>query len=100
VVNEEEYVSVPVKAGSVLLIHGLVFHRSRVNYSSNSRNVYTFHIYDAGESKWSSENWYVNLIQHIFIFKSKSYFYVHLGFKKILFHSSQFMIKRLKLENF
>ena len=62
VVDEEEYISVPVKAGSVLLIHGLVFHRSRVNYSPKSRNVYTFHIYDAGESKWSNENWYVNLI--------------------------------------
>jgi hypothetical protein len=55
--DESEYVPVEVKAGSLLLIHGEVLHRSKVNLSPKSRNVYTFHVFDAGVSKWSNENW-------------------------------------------
>ena len=53
---------VEVKAGSLLLIHGEVLHRSKVNLSPKSRNVYTFHVFDAGVSKWSNENWFVSLL--------------------------------------
>lgn len=53
----EKYVSVPVKKGSLVLIHGEVVHKSGANSSDRSRNIYTFHLYDAGTSTWSEENW-------------------------------------------
>uniref|UniRef100_A0A914H5Z7 Phytanoyl-CoA dioxygenase n=1 Tax=Globodera rostochiensis TaxID=31243 RepID=A0A914H5Z7_GLORO len=57
----EGYNFVPVEcpAGSLVLIHGDVVHKSGQNLSENSRHAYTFHLVDfAGESKgWSSTNW-------------------------------------------
>ena len=61
-----EFIPVPVKAGSLLLIHGEVLHRSKVNVSPKSRNAYTFHVYDGGVSKWSNENWLVFSLLIIF----------------------------------
>lgn len=52
-----DYVAVPVKKGSLIIIHGEVVHKSGANHSSRSRNIYTFHLYDAGTSVWSEENW-------------------------------------------
>ena len=52
-----EYVPVPVTKGSLILIHGEVVHKSGANTSERSRNIYTFHLYDAGTSVWSEENW-------------------------------------------
>ena len=53
----EAFVSVPVRKGSLVLIHGEVVHRSGANCSDRSRNIYTFHLYDAGTSTWSEDNW-------------------------------------------
>lgn len=53
----DEYVAVPVRKGSLVLIHGEVVHMSKANLSERSRNIYTFHLYDAGMSEWSKENW-------------------------------------------
>lgn len=53
----EEFVSVPVRKGSLVLIHGEVVHKSGANCSDRSRNIYTFHLYDAGTSTWSEDNW-------------------------------------------
>lgn len=55
--SPEEYVAVPAKKGTLVLIHGEVVHKSEENKSNRSRNIYTFHIYDAGRSEWSKENW-------------------------------------------
>ncbi len=55
--NPEEYVPAPVKRGSLILINGEVVHKSEENKSGRSRNIYTFHLYDAGTSKWSQDNW-------------------------------------------
>ena len=55
--SDKEFVAVPVKKGSLVLIHGEVVHKSRANASDRSRNIYTFHLYDAGTSVWSDENW-------------------------------------------
>lgn len=55
--KEEEYVAVPVKKGSLVLIDGEVVHKSATNTSQRSRIIYTFHLYDAGVSKWSERNW-------------------------------------------
>ena len=53
----EEFVAVPVKRGTLVLIHGEVVHKSGENVSERSRNIYTFHLYDAGTSEWSEDNW-------------------------------------------
>lgn len=53
----DEFVSVPVRKGSLVLIHGEVVHKSGANCSDRSRNIYTFHLYDAGTSTWSKDNW-------------------------------------------
>ncbi len=53
----EEFVAVPVRKGTLVLIHGEVVHKSGVNSSERSRNIYTFHLYDAGTSVWSEDNW-------------------------------------------
>lgn len=55
--SSDEYVAVPVKKGSLVLIHGEVVHKSGANLSDRSRNIYTFHLYDAGTSAWSEDNW-------------------------------------------
>jgi len=53
----EEYIITPVKKGGLVLIHGDVVHKSEQNHSDRSRNIYTFHLFDSGISKWSPLNW-------------------------------------------
>ena len=55
--KEGEFVAAPVRKGSLVLIHGEVVHMSKANLSERSRNIYTFHLYDADTSEWSKENW-------------------------------------------
>ena len=57
VIDPEKFVPVPVKKGSMVLIHGEVMHKSQENTSARSRNIFTFHFYDAGTSEWCRENW-------------------------------------------
>ncbi|MGH0157645.1 UNVERIFIED_CONTAM: hypothetical protein FKN15_034049 [Acipenser sinensis] len=54
---DEKFVTAPVKKGSLILIHGEVVHRSAMNSSSHSRHVYTFHIMESENTRWSAENW-------------------------------------------
>lgn len=57
-INEDDFVKVPVKSGGLLLIHGLVLHRSSSNTSDDTRYAYTFHVYDQSRQiKWSRLNW-------------------------------------------
>ena len=55
--DDNEFVPVPIKAGSAILIDGLTFHRSGPNFSPNSRNIYTFHVYESKDAKFSDNNW-------------------------------------------
>lgn len=55
--SADEFVAVPVRKGSLVLIHGEVVHKSGANLSDRSRNIYTFHLYDAATSTWSESNW-------------------------------------------
>ena len=57
VVDDKEFVAVPVKKGSLVLIHGCVVHKSEENVSNRSRHIYTFHLFDKGVSKYSEDNW-------------------------------------------
>ena len=56
-VEDKDFVAVPVKKGSLVLINGCAVHKSETNTSNRSRHIYTFHIFDAGVSKWSEKNW-------------------------------------------
>ncbi|EEB10152.1 phytanoyl-CoA dioxygenase domain containing protein, putative [Pediculus humanus corporis] len=51
------FIPVPVKKGTLVLIHGLVVHFSESNKSNLSRHVYTFHVVDFDKTVYSKENW-------------------------------------------
>ncbi|XP_061655504.1 phytanoyl-CoA dioxygenase domain-containing protein 1 isoform X5 [Phyllopteryx taeniolatus] len=53
----DKFVPVEVKKGGVVLIHGQVVHRSAGNVSEDSRHVYTFHLMEAQDTRWSPDNW-------------------------------------------
>ncbi|KAL1920054.1 uncharacterized protein VTP21DRAFT_1200 [Calcarisporiella thermophila] len=55
-VDESRFVAGEVKAGTLVLIHGSVVHRSKHNYSDKSRYIYTFHCID-GTADYSEDNW-------------------------------------------
>jgi len=52
----EEYTLGPVKAGSLVLIHGNLLHKSEKNTSQKSRFIYTFHAIE-GENVYDERNW-------------------------------------------
>ncbi|KAJ3408096.1 hypothetical protein CcCBS67573_g05887 [Chytriomyces confervae] len=53
----EEYTCVPTKAGTLVLIHGLVLHKSGHNLSAKSRNIYTFHMIEGEGAAYAADNW-------------------------------------------
>ncbi|KAL2118453.1 hypothetical protein VTJ04DRAFT_8113 [Mycothermus thermophilus] len=62
VVSEEEkareYVPGEVKAGSLVLIHGNLLHKSEKNTSQKGRIIYTFHMIEGGEGYvYDEKNW-------------------------------------------
>lgn len=54
--DEEQYVIAEVKAGTLVIIHGNVRHKSERNLSGISRFIYTFHVIE-GESEYDDKNW-------------------------------------------
>lgn len=54
--DESKYIMSPVKAGTLVLIHGSVIHKSGPNYSKDSRYIYTFHVIE-GNSNYPADNW-------------------------------------------
>ncbi|KAI6239592.1 hypothetical protein M3Y99_00549400 [Aphelenchoides fujianensis] len=57
VYEEANFVPVPVKKGSMVLIHGLVVHKSEANTSDKSRHAYTLHVADTTSETWDPLNW-------------------------------------------
>lgn len=55
-VDESKYVKSEVKAGTLVLIHGSVVHKSAPNHSKDSRFIYTFHVIE-GNANYPSDNW-------------------------------------------
>ncbi|KIV98585.1 uncharacterized protein PV09_09619 [Verruconis gallopava] len=51
-----EYTVGEVKAGTLVLIHGNLLHKSEKNLSGKSRFIYTFHIIE-GENEYDGRNW-------------------------------------------
>ena len=54
--EEEGYELGEVKAGTLVLIHGNLLHKSEKNLSGKSRFIYTFHVIE-GEHEYDSRNW-------------------------------------------
>ncbi|MCJ1475062.1 hypothetical protein MMC13_003722 [Lambiella insularis] len=54
--EEEEYTIGDVKAGTLVLIHGNLLHKSEKNLSPKGRIIYTFHVIE-GESEYDERNW-------------------------------------------
>lgn len=54
--REEVYDMGEVKAGTLVLIHGNILHKSEKNTSGKSRNIYTFHVIE-GEGEYDGRNW-------------------------------------------
>ncbi|KAI5967220.1 hypothetical protein KGF57_000435 [Candida theae] len=53
---EGDYKMVPCKAGSLILIHNSVLHKSEKNKSEKSRYAYAFHVID-GVADYDKKNW-------------------------------------------
>lgn len=53
---EDQLVPLEVSKGSLILLHGLLPHRSFENRSSRSRHAYTLHLISAG-AKYPADNW-------------------------------------------
>ncbi|KAF2114392.1 phytanoyl-CoA dioxygenase family protein [Lophiotrema nucula] len=54
--KQEVYEMGEVKAGTLVLIHGNILHKSEKNVSGKSRFIYTFHVIE-GEQKYDERNW-------------------------------------------
>ena len=54
--RDEEYTLGEVKAGTLVLIHGNLLHKSEKNTSGKSRFIYTFHVVE-GENEYDGRNW-------------------------------------------
>lgn len=54
--SEEEFKVLDIPAGSLVLIHNSVLHKSEANVSQKSRFAYTFHAID-GECEYDRRNW-------------------------------------------
>lgn len=54
--GKEEYVLGEVTAGSLVLIHGNILHKSEKNTSQRGRIIYTFHLIE-GEEHYDEKNW-------------------------------------------
>ena len=54
--EEEEYELGEVKAGTLVLIHANLLHKSERNRSGKSRFIYTFHVIE-GENDYDGRNW-------------------------------------------
>ncbi|KAG7845224.1 hypothetical protein KL941_003069 [Ogataea angusta] len=54
--DDSKFVCVEIPAGSLVLIHNRVIHKSEKNLSRMSRNAYTFHVIE-GEAHYDELNW-------------------------------------------
>jgi len=55
--GEGEYVIGEVKAGTLVLIHGNLLHKSEKNVSQKGRIIYTFHVIEGADAVYDERNW-------------------------------------------
>ncbi|CZT00721.1 related to phytanoyl-CoA dioxygenase family protein [Rhynchosporium agropyri] len=56
-VKDGDYVLGEVKAGSLVLIHGNLLHKSEKNVSQKGRIIYTFHVIEGEGAVYDERNW-------------------------------------------
>uniref|UniRef100_T1J7T0 Fe2OG dioxygenase domain-containing protein n=1 Tax=Strigamia maritima TaxID=126957 RepID=T1J7T0_STRMM len=54
---DSQFVPEPVKKGSLIVIHGLVIHKSGSNLTNQSRDIYSFHLIESNQTEYSDNNW-------------------------------------------
>ncbi|KAM3264786.1 hypothetical protein P3L10_001780 [Capsicum annuum] len=54
--TKKDFIPLEVKAGSLVVIHGDLFHQSFENQSSKSRHAYSLHVVDTNGCKWAEDN--------------------------------------------
>lgn len=55
--KEGEYILGEVKAGTLVLIHGNLLHKSEKNTSQKGRIIYTFHCIEGDDAIYDEKNW-------------------------------------------
>ncbi|KAH8842242.1 hypothetical protein MCOR27_007290 [Pyricularia oryzae] len=55
--DADAYVPGEVKAGSLVLIHGNLLHKSEKNLSNKGRIIYTFHVIEGQDAIYDERNW-------------------------------------------
>ncbi|KAI6361683.1 hypothetical protein MCOR25_006427 [Pyricularia grisea] len=55
--HADAYVPGEVKAGSLVLIHGNLLHKSEKNLSEKGRIIYTFHVIEGQDALYDERNW-------------------------------------------
>lgn len=55
--KDGDYVPGEVKAGSLVLIHGNLLHKSEKNLSQKGRIIYTFHVIEGDSNTYDKRNW-------------------------------------------
>lgn len=55
--EDDEYKMGEVKAGSLVLIHGNLLHKSEKNLSQKGRIIYTFHVIEGQGTVYDEKNW-------------------------------------------
>lgn len=55
--SDEDYIPGEVKAGSLVLIHGNILHKSEKNLSQKGRIIYTFHVIEGEGTTYDERNW-------------------------------------------
>lgn len=55
--EHDDFVAAPVTKGTLVLIHGLVVHKSEPNRSTRPRPAYTFHVIESKDTTWAPDNW-------------------------------------------
>ena len=58
--EEKDFVCAECKAGTLVVIHGAVVHKSEENLSPKSRLAYTFHLIESplgGKHTYPTDNW-------------------------------------------
>ncbi|PIA26517.1 hypothetical protein AQUCO_09100002v1 [Aquilegia coerulea] len=55
--DHKDFVSIEVKAGSLVIIHGDLIHQSFENQSPKSRHALSLHVVDTESCVWAPDNW-------------------------------------------
>ncbi|CAB3409575.1 unnamed protein product [Caenorhabditis bovis] len=64
--DQSKFVPAPISKGSLILIHGLVVHKSEANTSNQSRHAYTIHVMEKKNTRWDPDNWLQPTSEHQF----------------------------------